>query len=842
MNQPTTAAAIAAPLDPFDAVLQSLKESAQSVDGVLKSVSGVENVVTTVDDVLGSLSKLPADLNIIKDILKVLDSALSLLGPVPIVGEIANAGKPVLQTATTICKSVQSSANTFVKDIIDPVKKAIDDLRAGIQKAISILKTIALTIPDYINTIQILNYLNRIASPLVGLLKGTSAHKRLKNLTDQFDKLQKSVTGILAPVAGFIEDLRLAMGAIDKVLGKAFQTMKDTAAGILKGLHDIEKVFRPIRDGFNKIINAIKPVKWALEALSFIFDKIVAPVINKVLKATHLDKAIFDPLTEKIKKELGIDAVVQSVKGAFGSADLEAWRKQAGVDAVVAGAEKWGELAKALEKYNTRDSDGTKNDIMLLVNAITGGEIDPDKPIPPVPDWPDEPDFGDDKSLAGSLFADAIAKSSRQSRMESGFSAMARMQEVVSTSASPGPDRMLLMNLLDSDALAAGPDMPNVALLTDKARSAADALKQIEGAGGALIDNVDLFDEARHLPEDFDQQMDDFSNLFDSAESFVLFLKEFDFIAPIVADLVDPLNKHAELASGIKRGANGLVSAGRAVDSQIQILEAAAPRKEVFTAAYDFFDAAAGGAMVLEKVISEARQTDHDQLGGQFKARLDQLAAQVNDAAGGLVKQLEDVEGLATSALNDAGSINDYLGRYAGGFTRLHGSAGIIGTDALPSLTKGVHYFGVFVSILDPLSCLLQKTVCKEKDYPLMKTANRYVTAFENSARTFFTDHKQIVEQAFSFVIDQTVPMAKIQQDIGAITDLTHAGQADFDGAVSRVKSNLTLLGTAMQPAQHYTEGGVRIDNVLVDEAFAQTASALFEEIQKALPSSFEPA
>lgn len=92
------------------------------------------------------------------------------------------------------------------------------------------------------------------------------------------------------------------------------------------------------------------------------------------------------------------------------------------------------------------------------------------------------------------------------------------------------------------------------------------------------------------------------------------------------------------------------------------------------------------------------------------------------------------------------------------------------------------------------------------------------------------------MEQAFGFFIEQKVPVSRISQDIDAIIDLARSERTTFDGAVSRVHENPSGLATAMKPAQHYGEKSRQIDNVLVDEGFAQTASVLFEEIQKVLP------
>ena len=172
--------------------------------------------------------------------------------------------------------------------------------------------------------------------------------------------------------------------------------------------------------------------------------------------------------------------------------------------------------------------------------------------------------------------------------------------------------------------------------------------------------------------------------------------------------------------------------------------------------------------------------------------------------------------------------------------TALHASAGIVGTDALPHLTRGVHYFGIFVSILDPMSCLLKKTVCKDADNKTNKGAATCVAVFERSARKFFEDNKTLVEQAFSFVIDKKVPMKSILQDINAIIEFSQSEKKTFDSTVSQIGDSLSHLSTAMKPTHHYTDNREQIENVLIDEEFAKTASALFDEIQKALPPSLE--
>ena len=43
-------------------------------------------------------------------------------------------------------------------------------------------------------------------------------------------------------------------------------------------------ILKPVKEVLDTILDALKPVMWALKAVSCIFDRIVKPVVHEVLK------------------------------------------------------------------------------------------------------------------------------------------------------------------------------------------------------------------------------------------------------------------------------------------------------------------------------------------------------------------------------------------------------------------------------------------------------------------------------------------------------------------------------------------------------------------------------
>ncbi|MGH8698465.1 MAG: hypothetical protein ACREVS_18415, partial [Burkholderiales bacterium] len=461
----STGIALSAQSDPFAEVLGSLKRSAAAVGVIQQPLSNVRDFVHVVDTVLDDLNKVPTIMSVVEDVLSAIGALVNVLDAVPFVDAVAAFASTVLNTIKALLKAAMELFDTTVAPIIKACRPIFDDVEKGLTKAQSVVGTIAQKVPDYINTVQILDYMADIAGALVPLLKGTEAGDRLSGLMKTFDDVKVLATKAFTPVAGFLDAITQVVDAVVAVLGSVYDAIKRSAQVAVAGLHQIESIFQPIEHAFNAVANAIKPIRWALDAIAFIFDKVVKPVIDEVLQKTGLQGQL-DKVVDAVEKQLGIKAVADLVGGNIKGAAAASWQSAAGGDAAAAAQARWQELEAVLKNYNTRDADGTKKNILLLVNAIMGSAIT-DGPTP-IPEWPDEPQIdgieGGHRALL--LRAAAPAGAGRGGRIATGFTAMARLagrDAGFVLMARPKP--LLLMNLDAMRRLRVADAMNSVAQL-----------------------------------------------------------------------------------------------------------------------------------------------------------------------------------------------------------------------------------------------------------------------------------------------------------------------------------------------------------------------------------------
>lgn len=53
---------------------------------------------------------------------------------------------------------------------------------------------------------------------------------------------------------------------------------------VLSAVKFVGEVFHDIRSVIDTVLNAIKPVKWALDAVDCVFEKVVQPVLDWIMK------------------------------------------------------------------------------------------------------------------------------------------------------------------------------------------------------------------------------------------------------------------------------------------------------------------------------------------------------------------------------------------------------------------------------------------------------------------------------------------------------------------------------------------------------------------------------
>ena len=79
------------------------------------------------------------------------------------------------------------------------------------------------------------------------------------------------------------EDAFRVLTTVLKPICDVIQEFANWFSSIVDGLKSVTHVFNDIHNVVDKVEDAIAPVKWALDAVKCIFDKLITPVIDWIM-------------------------------------------------------------------------------------------------------------------------------------------------------------------------------------------------------------------------------------------------------------------------------------------------------------------------------------------------------------------------------------------------------------------------------------------------------------------------------------------------------------------------------------------------------------------------------
>lgn len=373
--------------DPFASVLESLKMSLDSFKFVVADMNKVETICVEMSPVLHYANDLPTTLKTCQETLQILGSVCSALSAIPFVGFVAETASSICSEAINFIHKLNEVISNIITRVVNPLSKGFDELVESMQKAVSIISTIVITIPDYLNTIQILSYSLDISQKIVPILSGTSAAESTKEFIQEMVMIRKQVEQSIQPLEKFLKEISYVVLEIKNTLGNFFKNIEHSIETIKPGLEKFEDVIRPIKKAFDAIENAIAPLKWVLDAVESVMKNILEPIVDAICNAFGIN-ALLKPLLNQIEQYLGVRSLFDELEKALDGSDFEKWRKKA-INAVTGGNAAWNDMLTAISQYQSRGKGNTYSLFMKMVHAITGSPSG-DGPFL-IPDWPEKP-------------------------------------------------------------------------------------------------------------------------------------------------------------------------------------------------------------------------------------------------------------------------------------------------------------------------------------------------------------------------------------------------------------------------------------------------------------------
>ena len=713
---------LASGTDGFADLIGRLEKSLAQAQPLVNKGSPLDECQTAlsgVDRALGDVGTFDTVLTDVTDLVQLGGTLAEALVPVPFIGELAEAAGIVLDGAADALTSVKTTFDNINRDTVQPVKSVIHDISAGIADIDRMLTDVTVQVPQYLNTIQILDYLLEVATPLSGLLEGSEPGQRVQTVVTQLDTVLDGAGAALKPCAEALDIVVPGVLKINTVMSQLVTDMGDGVTATLTAFDSVSSYLQPLCDGFNKVEDAIAPIRWVLDAVEWLVSEILEPAINWVLQVTGLQSFI-DEIKNELLKDLGIDQLVSSIAPVTAShAQIGNDQSAVGSQQATSTAAEFADMAEALGQFRTNQNAALADATAALLTAITGTPIDPSKGTT-LPDFPSSPPaLTGNSDVSGPV--DAVAAAD--------IGVLARIR-----SSHPGHPRAGIRSLVAMRAATNGQaggawpvdsidpsDWPNAAALATNAGTLALDIQALSTDIAALQSSLRAFQASVDVPASFEAEIQAFRTIFKTCDDLLTLVQEFDvtFLDEVVQPVGTVLrDQEADLADVIAATPQ-MVAAVTAVAGAVQDVIEAMPQTTAVSAAVSRVD---GWVLGTEQLVAtmESMKAAQQQAGNDLSAW---IAAQAKIEAtagtvGGRVRGIGDtVSGLSRSAQ----ALQAALDAYSMALTPMTSHSQALAT-ALPAAQRVAKILGIVDSIIDPLEGIFNAE-CTDGGAPAKQTA-----------------------------------------------------------------------------------------------------------------------
>ncbi|GCA63035.1 hypothetical protein KIPB_007451 [Kipferlia bialata] len=729
--------------------------------------------------------------------------------------------------------------------------QVFDDMSAGLTKFTNVVVEVTVTVPQYLNTVQILSYLLDIAGPLTEVLEGTDPGKRLHSVVEDLTSTRDTVGKALTPFADCLSTVMKALQPIIQFLNKMFSELGDGAKAVLATLKKGGDMLRPITEGFNKVMHAIAPVRWALEAVSCIVNKVLMPVINKILEVTGL-KHLLDEAEEKVMKMLGLGSLLDAVMAV----DPKAIGNQGSAVNDKAGdnsAELMCQLGSALGGYSTNKSEALKKTTYALVGAITGTVVDPNKGsiIPPFPEMPDL-HRASSSSFSHTLKSTCLlggvaAQAAHSTRMATAVKAV--HSSVASLGVSPTMSLLTMhthtplvllatpapapLNAAEEAAPSSFPPSIDATMYPHSAKFVEDVHASIAGVTAltasvaTLSKSLTSLEASLAFPAHFEQQVTSMHTCFHTCSDLITFLDGLKY--QVLSSIMDPVNDVVQMQLS---AADDVSAAVPLLKSAVAYLATAAegvvdqmPSTAVVSKAVHTMD---GWVLGLQQLV-HSLELGYDG-GSDDTSALDDCKGHVESNAHALGARLETITSTVATLTSSVTAMQTALDTYSSALGEVTAHSQKMSTESLPALQHIAKTMGTLDSIFDPLSSLLEAEQCVDKSSPAKATCQTSVSILLSNVKRHLPEGLKDTLAKFA---SDSLPLGDIDTAVKHCTHTvdTHVVDA-FETHAHTLQDGLKALGEALAATHTYSytakDGTVyHTPNDLVDQAMVDKALSI---------------
>lgn len=298
-----------------DGAVENIKNALNAIADVCHNtepyIADAENLSREVADVALSISLMDKYTSDLDESLTVLSDLCEALMPVPVVGAIISKVGSVLgdlKRPLSVFHGVIRDANPTI-EIVNKSGKSLANECGFFRKEMNFADS---NFRNYANSLDVLKSCIDVLIVISENISDKETSDKLEALVYDIERAVNEISDTIKNTENKVSEVQIAVNQLKDGFdsaAKPFVTLSNVINGICKKISDI---FSPITQAFNKIINAIAPIKWLLKALSKIFKKVINPIVNKILTLIGFDK-LLDKITDAIKEGLHIDELENKI-------------------------------------------------------------------------------------------------------------------------------------------------------------------------------------------------------------------------------------------------------------------------------------------------------------------------------------------------------------------------------------------------------------------------------------------------------------------------------------------------------------------------------------------------
>jgi hypothetical protein len=777
----------------------------------------------SVDRALGDVGTFDTVLKDVTDLVQLGADLAEVLGAVPFIDVLAEAAGAVLESAAEALTTAKTTFDNINQETVQPVKSVIDDINAGVADIDRMLTDVTVQVPQYLNTIQILDYLLEVATPLAGLLEGSAPAQRVQTVVTNLNQVLDGAGTALKPCAAALDVVVPGVVQVNGVIGQLVTDMGSGVTSTLNAFDSVSSYLQPVIDGFNSVVDAIAPIRWVLDAVEWLVSEILEPAINWVLEVTGL-QSLIDDLKNELLNALGIGQLVSSINPvATSKAQIGSGQSAVGSQQAQTTSTAFADLAGALGQFRTNQNAALRDATAALLTAITGTPIDPSKSTT-LPDFPSSP-----PALTGNSDASGPAIAAAPA---TDFAALARIHSSEAAPPRPGPRSLVAMrataisqgNVARPVASIDPSAWPNAAALAKNGGALGSEIEALSTDIGALQSSLRAFQASLDVPASFNAEVQDFGAIFKTCDDLLTLVQGFDvsFLDAVIQPVSSVLSdQEADLADVMTKTPQ-TVAAVAAVAVAMQDVIAAMPQTIVVSKAVSRVDGWVLGAEQLVATM-EAIKAALQQAGNDLTAWT-AAQAQIEAAASAVGTRVGGLGGTVSGLSDGVQALQTALDTYSTALTPITSQSQALAT-ATPAAQRVAHILGIVDSIIDPLEGIFDAE-CTDAGSPAKRSAAIAAQVLTTNAKGVVQPPSGALAALLQAIDANALPLGRLASALDTATEtLTTSVVQSVTAAAGPLADGLTRLGTALEQTQAYqvtdpkTGKTVTVSNDLVDQS-----------------------